>query len=70
MARFEDGSYSSLPGIALIAKVLAGKCQMKYTRASVGKGKIPDAESPKTMTRPADYVMDAKISSVITANAK
>ena len=36
MATFEDGSYSCLPGIALIGKVLAGRCQMKYTRAAVG----------------------------------
>lgn len=64
MAIFEDGSYSSTPGIALIAKVLAGRCTMNYTRAAVGKGAIPDGESPKTMTEPADYVMDAQISAV------
>ena len=66
MANFEDGSYSSMPGIALIAKILAGRCLMKYTRAAVGKGYIPDGMSPKTMTEPADYVMDAKIASVTT----
>lgn len=66
MANFEDGSYSSTPGIALIAKVLAGRCLMKYTRAAVGKGYIPDGMSPKTMTEPADYVMDAKIVAVTT----
>lgn len=64
MAIFEDGSYSSTPGIALIAKVLAGRCKMHYTRAAVGKGTIPDGESPKTMREPADYVMDAQISAV------
>lgn len=64
MAIYEDGSYSSTPGIALIAKVMAGRCQMKYTRAAVGKGTIPEGESPKTMTEPAEYVMDAKISAV------
>lgn len=64
MSHFEDGSYSCTQGIELIAKVLAGKCQMKYTRVAVGKGKIPDGQSPKTMKQPADYVMDAKISSV------
>ena len=64
MANFEDGSYSSLPGIALIAKVLAGRCKMRYVRAAVGKGIIPDNETPKTMTAPAEYVMDAKISAV------
>lgn len=64
MAIFEDGSYSCTPGIALIAKVLAGKCQMKYTRAAVGKGQISKGQSPKTMTEPADFVMNAKISAV------
>lgn len=64
MANFEDGSYSCTPGIALIGKVLAGQCTMNYTRAAVGKGTIGDDESPKTMTEPAGYVMNAKISAV------
>ena len=64
MSVFEDGSYSCTPGISLIGKVLAGRCSMRYTRAAVGKGQIPEGETPKTMTEPADYVMDAKISSV------
>ena len=42
MAKYEDGSYGSAAGIALIAKVLAGRCAMKYTRVAVGKGNIPD----------------------------
>ena len=41
MAKYEDGSYGSAAGIALIAKVLAGRCAMKYTRVAVGKGNIP-----------------------------
>ena len=40
MAKYEDGSYGSAAGIALIAKVLAGRCAMKYTRVAVGKGNI------------------------------
>lgn len=64
MPNFEDGSYGCFPGISLIAKVLAGRCQMRYTRAAVGKGFIPDGMTPKTMTEPADYVMDAEISSI------
>ena len=42
MATSADGSYGSAAGIALIAKVLAGRCAMKYTRVAVGKGNIPD----------------------------
>lgn len=64
MPKFEDGSYGSLTGVALIGKVLAGRCGMKYTRAAVGKGAIPEDKTPKTMAGPADYVMDAKIAAV------
>ena len=64
MAKYEDGSYGSATGIALIAKVLAGRCAMKYTRVAVGKGNIPDDKTPKTMTEPADYVMDAVIAGI------
>lgn len=64
MAIFEDGSYSSTAGIALIAKVLAGRCKMHYTRAAVGKGAIPEGKTPKTMEEPAEYVMDAQISAI------
>lgn len=64
MSKFEDGSYGSLTGIALIAKVLAGRCNMRYTRAAVGNGAIPDDLTPKTMAGCAGYVMDAKIAAV------
>lgn len=64
MSKFEDGSYGSLTGVALLGKILAGRCGMKYTRAAVGKGAIPDDMTPKTMTGCADYVMDAKIAAV------
>lgn len=64
MAIYEDGSYSSTPGIALLAKVLAGRCKLVYTRAAAGKGTISEGENPKTMTEPAGYVMDASIVAV------
>lgn len=64
MSNFEDGSYGSAKGIALIAKVLAGRCKMRYTRVAAGKGYIPEGETPKTMPEPAEYVMDAKIASI------
>lgn len=64
MARFEDGCYGSLKGIALIAKVLAGRCRMHYTRVAAGKGAIPEGLTPKTLMEPPEYVMDAMISSV------
>ena len=64
MEKLEDGCYGSLKGIALIAKVLAGRCQMHYTRVAAGKGAIPEGQSPKTLSVPPEYVMDAQISSV------
>lgn len=64
MSKFEDGSYGSLTGIALIGKVLAGRCQMHYTKAAVGNGTIPEGLTPKTMTGPAGYVMDAQIAAI------
>lgn len=64
MSKFEDGSYGSLTGIALIGKVLAGRCGMRYTRAAVGSGTIPDDKTPKIMPGTAGYVMDAKIATV------
>lgn len=64
MAAYEDGSYSSTSGIALIGKVLAGRCEMHYTRAAVGKGAIPEGTSPKDMTEPAGFVMNAMIAAV------
>ena len=44
MAKYEDGSYGSAAGIALIAKVLAGRCAMKYTRVAVGLSLIHISE--------------------------
>jgi hypothetical protein len=64
MTKYEDGCYGTLAGIALIAKVMAGKCSMKYTRVAAGKGAIPEGESPKTMSDVAEYVMDAKIAAI------
>lgn len=64
MSQFEDGSYGSEKGIALLGKVLAGQCQMNYTKAAVGSGTIPDGKTPKTMDGPAGYVMDATIAAV------
>lgn len=64
MANFADGSYGTLAGINLIAKVLAGRCKMEYTRVAAGNGLIPDGSTPKTMTGPAGYVMDAMISGI------
>ena len=64
MVKYEDGCYGSLKGVALIGKVLAGRCKMHYTRVAVGKGTLPEGMTPKTLEEPPEYVMDAMISSV------
>ena len=46
MPRFEDGSYGSAKGIALIAKVLAGKCSMHYT-CGRGQRDYPGGHDPE-----------------------
>jgi hypothetical protein len=64
MALFDDGSYSCTPGIALIAKVLAGRCPMEYTKVTVGEGEISEEQTPQTMQEVAGYVMDGKIAAI------
>ena len=64
MPLFEDGCYKCALADALIAKVLAGRCTMHYTKVSVGSGSIPEGSTPATMTAPAGYVMDAQLSGV------
>lgn len=64
MSKYQDGNYGTLAGIALIGKVLAGRCTLKYTKATVGKGSIPDGKTPKTMDGSAEYVMDVPISGI------
>lgn len=64
MDKYEDGCYGSIKGIALLGKVLAGRCKMHYTRVAVGKGTLPEGLTPKTLEEPPEYVMDAMISSV------
>ena len=50
MSLFTDGCYQCAPAEALIAKVLAGRCTMHYTRVAVGNGSIPEGSTPATMT--------------------
>ena len=64
MEKYEDGCYGNVKGIALIGKVLAGRCKMHYTRVAVGKGSLPEDMTPKVLEEPPEYVMDAMINSV------
>lgn len=64
LTNMQDGCFACAPCRALIAKVLAGRCQMRYTRAAVGLGSIPEGVHPRDLTEVPGYVMDAKISAV------
>ena len=64
MAKFQDGNYGTAAGVTLIAKVLAGRCTLKLYPGCGRQGRYPGRSTPKTMTGPADYVMDVPISGV------
>lgn len=59
-----DGSYQTVKGIALIAKLLASKGKLNITRATIGSGIIPDDVPPEQMTDLVQYVMDGKIAAI------
>ena len=54
----EDGNYLTEKGRALIAKLMASKSEIQFTRAAVGAGTIPEGMSPKDMTDLADWRPD------------
>lgn len=62
----EDGNYLTEKGRALIAKLMAKKSEIQFTRAAVGAGTIPDGMSPKDMTDLADWRADGMISDIST----
>ena len=62
----EDGNYLTEKGRALIAKLMASKSEIQFTRAAVGAGTIPEGMSPKDMTDLADWRADGPISDIST----
>lgn len=62
----EDGNYLTEKGRALIAKLMASKSQIEFTRAAVGAGSVPDGMSPKDMTDLADWRAEGRISDIST----
>lgn len=62
----EDGNYLTEKGRALIAKLMARKSEIQFTRAAVGAGAIPEGMSPKDMTDLADWRADGMISDIST----
>lgn len=62
----EDGNYLTEKGRALIAKHMASKTAIQFTRAAVGAGTIPEGMSPKDMTDLSDWRVDGMISDIST----
>lgn len=62
----EDGNYLTTKGRALIAKLLASKSEIQFTKASVGAGTVPEGKSPKDMTSLTDWRANGTISDIST----
>ena len=58
---FLEGAHLTLKGRALVAKLLACKGELKFTRATIGSGVIPEGKTPEEMTELAQYEMDGMI---------
>ena len=65
---FTDGSHVTEKGRGLIAKLLASKGELLFTRATVGSGEIPDGMAPEEMTDLAQYEMDGVITALENPN--
>lgn len=63
---YEDGNYLTEKGRALIAKLMATKSQIEFTRAAVGSGSVPEGKAPKDMTDLAEWQADGMISDIST----
>lgn len=61
-----DGNYLTKKGQALIAKLMAAKSQIQFTRAAVGSGTVPDGMTPQDMTDLAEYQVDGMIADIST----
>ena len=61
---YNDGSYLTEKGNALIGKLLATEGTLKFTKATAGDGSIPSGRSPESMTTLGNYVTDGLIASV------
>lgn len=63
---YEDGNYLTEKGRALIAKLMATKTAIKFTRAAVGSGTVPEGMAPKDMTDLAEWQAPGAIADIST----
>lgn len=65
---YADGSYLTQKGVSLIAKILASQGELRFTRAAVGDGTVPEGTTPEMMTDLANYKMDGMIAAIDNPN--
>jgi len=63
-----DGSYLTHKGTALIAKLLASRGELRFTRATVGSGTVPEGMTPEEMTGLNHHDMDGMIVAIDNPN--
>lgn len=63
---FNDGSYLTEKGNALIGKLLASEGTLRFVKCTAGDGSIPAGRSPESMTDLANEVTEGLIASVKT----
>lgn len=63
---YPDNNYLTEKGKALMAKLLAAKQKMQFTRAALGSGTVPEGKTPQEMTDLENYVVDGTISEIDT----
>lgn len=61
---YADGSYITRQGTDLIAKLLASRGELRFTRATVGDGTVPEGKTPEEMTDLAHYRKDGMIAAI------
>lgn len=63
---YPDNNYLTEKGKALMAKLLASKQKMQFTRAALGAGTVPEDKTPQEMEDLNDYKVEGTVSEVDT----
>ena len=61
---YTDGSYLTEKGNNLIAKLLASRGELLFTKVTVGSGTVPEGKTPESMTDLAEYRMNGMIAAI------
>lgn len=60
----EEGAVLTDDGYALLGKLLASKGGLKYTKAELDKGQLPEGQAPEQLHGPCEYAGDGFIASI------